>query len=136
VRAFPISCQESGKSDEPPTSSARTKHHLLHTHRYSKGYPHNQTTVYRLHEQHKRRQTTAMTSFWDLPKPVREKIYRMNLRLTTPAKYETYKELSGGTQPAADGTEVQQIMPPLLQVSYRLELEGEFQSSSLNKLSD
>lgn len=77
-----------------------------------------------------------MTSFWDLPKPVREKIYRMNLRLTTPVKYETYKELSGGTQPAADGTEVQQIMPPLLQVSYRLELEGEFQSSSLNKLSD
>lgn len=67
-----------------------------------------------------------MTNFWDLPKPVREKIYRLHLRFTTPVKYETFKELSGGTQAAADGTKVQKIMPLLLQVLYRLELEGGF----------
>jgi hypothetical protein len=68
-----------------------------------------------------------MTNFWDLPKPVREKIYRLHLRFTSPVNYETFKELSRGTQPAADGTKVQKIMPLLLQVPYRLELEGGFE---------
>lgn len=67
-----------------------------------------------------------MKDFWDLPKPVREKIFRLYLHHGSPVSYETFKGLSRSTQPATDGTLAQQIMPLLLQASYRLELEGEF----------
>ena len=75
-----------------------------------------------------------MANFWDLPKPVREKIYRLHFRFTTPLKYETLKRLSGDERKysaAKKDTNVERIMPQLLQTSYRLEIEGELGCHSL-----
>ena len=67
-----------------------------------------------------------MAGFWDLPKELREKIYRMHLVQQNRVTYKRFKTLSGCTEkdPFGDATKLERIMPNIFQVSRKLEQEG------------
>lgn len=65
-----------------------------------------------------------MTNFWDLPKPVREKIHRMHLVRKAPLKYKAFKAFCGCKDTNDYGQDVGKTMPRLLQVSRKFEKEG------------
>jgi hypothetical protein len=74
-----------------------------------------------------------MKTFWDLPKPVREKIYRLDLVADEqPVDFEAYKRTCGYTEICGDeyehiGPEFKPAkikLPQLLQVSGKLERES------------
>lgn len=72
----------------------------------------------------------AMTNFWNLPKLVREKIYRMHLVRDAPVDYEKFIDLCGVTD--ADwrfrGMKLQPepMLPRILHVSQEMEEEGKY----------
>lgn len=67
-----------------------------------------------------------MAGFWDLPKELREKIYRMHLVQQNRVTYKRFKTLSGCTEMDSfgDATKLERIMPNIFQVSRKLEQEG------------
>jgi hypothetical protein len=68
-----------------------------------------------------------MKTFWDLPKPVRERIYRLHLVAEgQPVSFEAYKETCG--YPESDGCETVRpaklLCPSLLDVNRKMEREA------------
>jgi hypothetical protein len=68
-----------------------------------------------------------MPNFWSLPKPVREKIYRMHLVHDEPVNLETFQELCAAIndEPGFRCIEQSRMMPCLLSISRDMEREGE-----------
>jgi hypothetical protein len=84
---------------------------------------------------------TAMANFWDLPKTVRETIYRTHLVQASSVKSAEFEEYCRCPDPDQDfAPKPLRLMPPLLEVSRRIEREGTFQNSkatlTLNDLAD
>jgi hypothetical protein len=73
-------------------------------------------------------QPSAMTNFWSLPKPVREKIYRMHLVSDEPVGFGTYVDICGvsvGQWWARYAySRSRRMMPCLLKVSQEIDREG------------
>lgn len=70
-----------------------------------------------------------MANFWDLPKDVRERIYRMHLVSAAPVKYNAFKAFCGCSDTNDFGNQLIKVvrtMPRLLQVSEKLENEGKY----------
>jgi hypothetical protein len=68
-----------------------------------------------------------MKGFCDLPKPVREKIYRMHLVQDRPVKFSDFKAICNrSNEPKKFANKAPRIMPCLLQVSRKIEREGMF----------
>lgn len=68
-----------------------------------------------------------MKGFYDLPKSVREKIYRMHLVQDDPVKFSEFKAICNCTDKDEILTNKRpRIMPSLLQVSRKIEREGTF----------
>lgn len=67
-----------------------------------------------------------MTTFWDLPKKVREEIYRLHLVQQEPVDYALFKNLCGYPEndPDTEPFVKERIMPLIFQASRRLEKEG------------
>jgi hypothetical protein len=71
-----------------------------------------------------------MKAFGDLPKPVREKIYRMHLVQDDPVKFSEFKAICNCTdEDEQSNKKIPRIMPSLLQVSRRIEREGMFEGT-------
>ena len=66
-----------------------------------------------------------MKGFCDLPKPVREKIYRMHLVQDDPIKFSDFQTICNFSEEDEKATKkIPQMMPSLLQVSRKIEREG------------
>ena len=63
-----------------------------------------------------------MKGFCDLPKPVREKIYRMHLVQDDPVEFPEFKAFCN----FSNDDDPPQIMPSLFQVSRKIDREGTF----------
>jgi len=70
-----------------------------------------------------------MKGFYDLPKPVREKIYRMHLVQDDPVKFSEFKAICNCSDENEKSSEKPpRIMPSLFQVSRKVEREGTFEN--------
>lgn len=69
-----------------------------------------------------------MKGFCDLPKPVREKIYRMHFVQDEPVKFSEFKAICNCTDDDEESNmNSPRIMPSILQISRKMEREGMFE---------
>jgi hypothetical protein len=73
-----------------------------------------------------------MKGFYDLPKPVREKLYRMHLVQDGPVRFSEFKAICNCSDDDDDqpSGKTPRMVPSLLQVSRKIEREGILKGSN------